>query len=146
MKIGITSDHGGYDLKNKIIKYYRNKIEIIDFGTNIKESVDYPDYAFKLGEAINNKEIDFGISICKTGIGMCIALNKIKGIYCAKLDNANDAIYAKIHNNANAISFGGAISFRKAKKLIDIFIKQSSNIEERHINRINKIRKYENEH
>ena len=80
MKIGITSDHGGYDLKNKIIKYYRNKIEIIDFGTNIKESVDYPDYAFKLGEAINNKEIDFGISICKTGIGMCIALNKIKGI------------------------------------------------------------------
>ena len=96
MKIGITSDHGGYKLKNKLIKSFRNKYDILDYGTDSEESVDYPDFAFKLGEAILRKEIDFGIAICKTGIGMSISLNKVKGIRCAKIDNLEDAYYSRI--------------------------------------------------
>ena len=78
MKIGIISDHRGYDLKKKILKI--KGITFIDYGTNSKETVDYPDYAFKLGKAINKKEVDLGIAICGSGIGMSIALNKVKGI------------------------------------------------------------------
>ncbi len=146
MKIGITSDHGGYKLKNKIINHYKDIYELKDYGTNSEESVDYPDYAFILGNSIINKEVDYGIAICKTGIGMSIALNKIKGVYCAKVDNKNDSYCSKNHNGVNAISLSGNMPFRKAKIIIDSFFKETNIIEERHQRRINKIRKYEDEH
>jgi ribose 5-phosphate isomerase B len=146
MKIGITSDHGGFKLKQKLISYYKNIYEVIDYGTNNEELVDFPDYAFILGENISNKNIDFGIAICTTGIGMSIALNKVKGVICAKVDNVNDSIYAGRHNGANAIAIGGFNSFSKAKKMIDTFLKQNLDSEERYKLRIEKIRKYENEH
>ena len=146
MKIGITSDHGGYKLKQKLINHYKTKYEVIDYGTNNETSVDYPDYAFILGENIVKKQVDFGIAICKTGIGMSIAMNKVKGVLCAKIDNENDSICARNHNGANAIAIGGYNSFRRAKKYIDLFLNRDLDIEQRHINRINKIKKYENEH
>ena len=146
MKIGITSDHGGYKLKNKLIKSFRNKYDILDYGTDSEESVDYPDFAFKLGEAILRKDIDFGIAICKTGIGMSISLNKVKGIRCAKIDNLEDAYYSKNHNNVNVIAISGKKSFIKAKGLVNTFIKTEVSKEKRHINRVNKIKEYENEH
>ena len=143
MKIGITSDHGGYKLKTKLIKYLNKKYEVIDFGTDSENSVDYPDYAIKLGKSISNKEIDYGIAICKTGIGMAIALNKVKGVMCAKLNNKKDAICARKHNGANAISMSGMTSFFKAKCLVNNFFGESIELEERHMRRINKIRSYE---
>lgn len=146
MKIGISSDHGGYILKSKIIKYLKIKYEVIDCGTNSIDSVDYPEYAFKLGELVANNELDLGIILCKTGIGVSIAANKVKGVRCAKIDNINDSKCAKIHNNANMISFGGNISFFKAKRLINTFLSYSSSKEKRHIRRVNKIKEYENEH
>ena len=91
MKIGIVSDHRGYETKKKILKEIKN-ISFIDYGTNSKESVDYPDYAFKLGKAINKKEVDLGIAICGSGIGMSIALNKVKGIRCARVTSIKDVI------------------------------------------------------
>lgn len=146
MKIGITSDHGGYKLKTKLIKYLKKNYEVIDYGTNSFESVDYPDFAFKLGNAITKKDLDFGIAICKSGIGMSIALNKIIGIRCAKIDNLKDSYYSKKHNNANALAISGNMPFFKAKILINNFIKTETSVIERHIRRINKIRKYEDEH
>ena len=78
IKIGIASDHRGFTAKEFLKEYFdENDIYVIDFGTNSAESVDFPVYAKKLGEAIQNEEIDLGIAICGTGIGMSIVLNKM---------------------------------------------------------------------
>lgn len=142
MKIGIVSDHRGYDLKKKIIKEIKN-IDFIDYGTNSKESVDYPDYAFKLGKAINKKEIELGIAICGSGIGMSIALNKVKGIRCARVVSIKDVKITKNDNNSNVISFSSNINFTKVKRMIEEFINTPYSNEERHQKRINKISEYE---
>ncbi len=146
MKIGITSDHGGYSLKTKLIKYLKSKYEVIDFGTDSTNSTDYPDFAFKLAESVSKEDINYGIAICKTGIGMSIAANKVKGVRCAKIDNLNDAKCAKNHNDANMLAIGGDMSFMKARKLITSFLNSEQSKEERHIRRVNKIKEYENEH
>ena len=87
MKIGLANDHRGYPLKEKIKKYLNKKgYEIIDYGTNSNESVDYTEYAFKIGEAIIKEEVELGIVICGTGIGISIACKKVKGRRCAKVD------------------------------------------------------------
>ena len=105
MKIGIANDHGGYELKFQLINKLEEKgYEIINYGSDNNERVDYPVYAFKLCQGVISKNIDFGIAICKTGIGMSIACNKVKGIRCAKIDNEIDAEYSKRHNNANVIA------------------------------------------
>ena len=105
MKIGIATDHRGVDLKQKLIIFLTEKgYNVVDYGTNSSDSVDYPDYAFKVGEAVRDKKIDQGILICGTGIGMSIALNKMKDIYCAKVSTNSEAALAKSHNNANALA------------------------------------------
>ncbi len=142
MKIGIISDHRGYDLKSKIIKEMKN-IEFIDYGTNSKESVDYPDYAFKLGKAINNKKVDFGIAICGSGIGMSIACNKVKGIRCARVNSIKDVIITRNDNNANIISFSSEINLKKVKRMIEEFINTPFSNLDRHVRRNNKISEYE---
>ena len=145
MKIGIASDHRGYVLKKEIIKELENEYEIIDFGTDSEERVDYPDYAFKLGKAIQNKDIDLGIAICGTGIGISIALNKVKGVLCAKISNKEEAKLAKEHNHANAIAFSGSTKIEEAKEMILTFLNSKPNNEQAHLNRINKILKYDEE-
>ena len=145
MKIGIASEHRGYVLKKEIIKELKNEYEIIDFGTDSEERVDYPDYAFKLGKAIQNKDIDLGIAICGTGIGISIALNKVKGVLCAKISNKEEAKLAKEHNHANAIAFSGSTKIEEAKEMILTFLNSKPNNEQAHLDRINKILKYEEE-
>lgn len=146
MKIGIASDHGGYKLKSKIIKFLnKQKYEVIDYGTDSEESVDYTDFAFNLCKSLVNKNIDLGITICKTGIGMSIACNKVKGIRCAKVDSLKDAYCSKNHNFANIISLNGTMSFCLVKRIIIKFLNSSNSKEERHIRRVNKITEYENE-
>ena len=142
MKIGIVSDHRGYETKKKILKEIKN-ISFIDYGTNSKESVDYPDYAFKLGKAINKKEVDLGIAICGSGIGMSIALNKVKGIRCARVTSIKDVVVTKIDNNSNVIAFSADINFNKIKRMIEEFINTPFSTDERHVRRINKIKEYE---
>lgn len=147
MKIGIASDHGGYKLKAKIIEYLlKNKYEVIDYGTDSEESVDYTDFAFKLSRNVVNKDVNIGIAICKTGIGMSIACNKVKGIRCAKVNNEKEAYCAKNHNFANIISLNGTMSFHLVKKILLKFLNSPESPEERHTRRVNKILVYENEH
>lgn len=142
MKIGIVSDHRGYELKSKIIKEIKN-IEFVDYGTNSSESVDYPDYAFKLGKAINERQVDLGIAICGSGIGISIACNKVKGIRCAKVTTIKDVIITRKDNNANVIAFSSETNIKKVKRMIEEFINTSFSNEERHNRRINKISEYE---
>ena len=104
MKIGIVSDHRGIELKKQIKKEFKN-IDFIDYGTDSIKSVDYPDYAFKLGKAINKKEVDLGIAICGSGIGMSIALNKVKKVRCARVTSIKDVKITRNDNNTNVIAF-----------------------------------------
>ena len=142
MKIGIASDHRGYDLKQKIIKDMKN-IEFVDFGTDSDKSVDYPDYAFKLCTGIINKKVDLGIAICGSGIGISIACNKVKGIRCARVTTIKDVKITKIDNNSNVIAFSSDINFDKIKRMIEEFINTPFSFDERHMRRINKISEYE---
>ena len=144
MKIGIANDHGGYELKFNLTKILEEKgYTIVNYGSDTSERVDYPEYAFKLCQGVINNEIDLGIVICKTGIGMSIACNKVKGIRCAKIDNEIDAKYSKCHNNANVLAFTAHKSKEEILKLIEIFINNTFE-GDRHQNRLDMIMKYEN--
>lgn len=143
MKIGIASDHRGYELKEKLIKALEEKYDIIDCGATSKESTDYPDYAFKLGNLVANNEADFGIAICGSGIGISIACNKVKGIRCAKVDSLEEIIATRNDNDSNVIAFGEKMPLNKALEFIETFINTEASQEEKHIRRRNKIKEYE---
>ena len=125
MKIAIASDHGGFDLKQKLIEYYQKQnIELENLGTNSTDSVDYPDFGAKMARYILEKKADLGILICGTGIGISIAANRFKGIRAALLYSDFAAEMAKKHNNANIIAFGGrTMDFEDVVRRIDIFMK-----------------------
>ena len=142
MKIGIASDNRGVILKEKIKNYLNDRYQIIDYGTNSIESVDYPQYAYKIGEAVHDKKIDLGILICGTGIGMSIACNKVKGVRCAKVNDKEEAFLARNHNNANVIALSEkTIDY---KEIIDTFLTTNFSDEEKHHRRVEMIDKYGN--
>lgn len=143
VKIGIASDHRGYILKEQLIDRLMDEYEITDCGTTSTESVDYPDYAFKLGNLVADKDVKFGIAICGTGIGISIACNKVKGIRCAKVDTLEEAIATRIDNDSNIIAFGEKMPLDKAIELIKAFIKTKASSEEKHVRRRQKIAEYE---
>ena len=109
-KLGIACDHAGYELKEFLVGYLGSKgYDVYDFGTNSPESVDYPDYAQKVGEAIASGKGDQGILICGTGIGMSIAANKVKGVRAALCNDCYSAAKARQHNNANVLCMGARV-------------------------------------
>ena len=122
--IALASDHGGFEIKEAIKAYLQEKeIAFIDYGTNSTESVDYPVYAKKVCESIQNGESRLGILCCGTGIGMSIAANKQKGIRAAVLSDEFSAEMTRRHNDANVLCLGGRIiNSEKAVKLAEIFI------------------------
>lgn len=110
MKIAIGSDHGGYELKEIIKKHLQEKgFDIKDFGTDSTESTDYPDFAEAVGKAVANKELEKGILICGTGIGISIAANKIPGVRCGLVSDCFSARSTRQHNDANIIALGGRV-------------------------------------
>ena len=144
MKLGIASDHGGFELKEELKKHIEEKgIEIKDFGTHSLKSVDYPDYAKKLCDAVLSSEVDLGIAICGTGVGVSIACNKVDGIRAGHCTDSFTARMIRNHNNANVICLGGRITgIEIAKDIIDNFL--NSEFEGgRHQNRIDKITEIE---
>ena len=147
MKIGLANDHRGYPLKEKIKKYLLKKgYEVIDYGTSSLESVDYTDYAFRIGEAVVKKEVDYGIVICGTGIGISIACNKVIGIRCAKVDTVRQARLTRLDNDANILSLDGSISKFRALDIVDAFLKTEYSNLDKHNRRLEKIKKYEKNH
>lgn len=143
IRIGIASDHRGYTLKEQIIDKLMNQYEIIDCGTTSIKSVDYPDYAFKLGNLVADKDVDFGIAICGSGIGISIACNKVKGIRCAKVSNEKEAQVTRNDNDANIVAFSSNTQLDEALKIINTFINTPFSNEQRHQKRIDKIKEYE---
>ncbi|HPE15104.1 MAG TPA: RpiB/LacA/LacB family sugar-phosphate isomerase [Bacilli bacterium] len=139
--IGIVSDHRGYELKKEIISKLKDMA--IDYGTNSSDSVDYPDYAKLLAEKVINHEIDFGIAICGTGIGMSIACNKFNDIRCAKVNNIKEAFLARSHNNANIMAISSETNIDDVLEWIDTFIKTKFSDEEKHHRRVSKISEIE---
>ena len=144
MKIGIASDHRGYKLKEQIKKELtKNNYEVIDYGTYNEDSCDYPDFAYKLGNGILLNEVHFGIAICGSGIGMSIALNKMRGIYCAKISNPDEAMHTRIDNNTNCIAIGESMPINVAILSIETFITTEYSFLEKHNRRINKLKQVE---
>ena len=137
MKIGIASDHRGYKVKEKLKKYFDKKnIEYVDYGTDSTEVVDYPLYAKELCKSVLSKDVEMGILICGTGIGMSIVANKFKGIMCAKVDNSDEARLAKEHNHANVIMW-------EIKDIVDAYLGSEYLEDERYLRRIEEIKKIE---
>jgi ribose 5-phosphate isomerase B len=143
MKIGFASDHRGYKLKNELMAKLKEEYEVEDYGTYTEESTDYPDYAFKLGENVVAKNVDYGVAICGSGIGISIACNKVKGIRCAKVDSLEDVKATRNDNDSNIIAFGEKMPFEKAYELVKTFINTPASLEEKHVRRRNKIKEYE---
>lgn len=144
MQIMIGSDHAGYEMKNEVAEFLRKRgYSIQDVGTFSEESVDYPDFAFKVAEGVAKKEADYGVLICGSGIGVSISANKVKGIRCALIYNLEVARLAKEHNDANVLAFGSRFMTASfIEEAIQIFL--GATFEEgRHSNRIRKIKAYE---
>ena len=140
MKIGIGSDHGGYELKESIKEYLNQLgVEFVDYGTNSLESVDYPDFGKKVADAVLEKQVDRGILICGTGIGISITANRIQGISCALCTDTFSARMSREHNNANILALGGrVVGTGLALDIVKIFL--DTEFEGgRHERRINKI-------
>ena len=140
MKIGIASDHKGFSMKKEIISFLKQlNYEVKDYGTNSEESSDYPDYAHLLCDALNQGNIDFGIAICYTGIGMSIACNKVKGIRAAKVCNKLEAELTRKHNDANVLVLSAMMKMDEVKEIVSVFLETKFSHEERHIRRIGKL-------
>ncbi len=146
MKISIGSDHGGFSLKEEIIKeLQKQNVEVVDKGTYDTTSVDYPVYAEKVCRDIQKKVSDFGVLICTTGIGMCISANKFKGIRAALVSNKDSAIMTRRHNNSNVICLGARYtSLNDAVDWIMTFVNEKFE-GGRHLRRVELIGKQEEE-
>lgn len=145
MKIAIASDHRGIEYKKEVIEYLKSKnYEIIDCSKENTPTDDYPDFAFKVCKKIVDKEAEIGILVCRTGIGMSIAANKVRGIRCAKINSVEDAILCRNDNGANVMTFNYTDGMDNIKNYIDAFLNAEVINDERHQRRVNKIIKYEN--
>ena len=147
MKIAIASDHRGVTYKQQIIEYLNEKeYEVLDCSPENTPTDDYPDFAFKVCEKVVLKEAEIGILLCRTGIGMSIAANKVKGIRCAKLDSVEDAVLCRNDNGANVMAFNYTKDIHEIEDMIDAFISAEVMNDERHKRRVGKIMQYEETH
>lgn len=138
--LAIASDHGGFELKLALVAMLSERlIDFVDFGPDSLDSVDYPDYARRVAEAVSSEKVESGILICGTGIGMSISANKFPGVRAALVHDEFTAQMAKEHNNANILVLGGRIlSPEMGRKLVGIWL-DSDYEGGRHQNRLNKI-------
>lgn len=145
MKIGIGADHGAYKLKEVIKKHLNEKgYEVVDYGTNGPESVDYPKYGEAVAKGIIKEEIERGIVCCGTGIGIGLAANKVKGIRCANVSDTFSAKMSRAHNNCQMISLGERVlGYGLALELVDAFLETEFE-GERHAKRVDMIIDIEN--
>ena len=147
MKIGIANDHRGYELKQKLTEYLTNKgYTVINYGTDSTDRVDYTVYGFKLGEKVASKEVDCGIAICGSAIGISIACNKVKGVRCGKINNVEEAIHGKERDYINVVALSGeGTSYEENVKIVDAFLTTRYNLEDpAYIKRLRDIEAYEN--
>ena len=151
MRIAIGADHGGFILKENLLEYLRQQdLEVLDFGTDSLSSVDYPDFAALVGKAIQEGRADRGILICGSGVGVCIAANKMKGIYAGLCHDAYSAQQGVEHDGMNVLCLGGrVVGDELARLLVRKFLQAEYLGEEpegeRHGRRVTKIKEIENQ-
>lgn len=146
MKIGIANDHTAVEMKNEISTYLKDKgYEIVNYGTDESASCDYPVYGEKVAKAVAANEVDLGIAICGTGVGISLACNKVKGIRCCVCSEPYSAKLSRMHNNSNVLAFGArVIGVEMAKMIVDSWLEAEFE-GGRHQRRIDMIMSIENE-
>ena len=124
MKIGVANDHASVEMKQQVVAYLKEKgYDVVNYGTDSTESCDYPVYGEKIGHAVVSGEVDFGIAICGTGLGISLAANKVHGIRAAVCSEPYTARLSRQHNDANILAFGSrVIGIELAKMIIDEFL------------------------
>ena len=141
-KISIGCDHAGFEVKEMILNLLNEMgYEMIDFGTNSSESVDYPIYGIKVGESVATKQVNRGIVVCGSGIGISIAANKVTGVRAALCSTVEHAVLSRKHNNANVLAIGARLTNNQEIKEIVINWLNTSFEGGRHQERINLIEK-----
>jgi len=141
MRISIASDHGGVELKKEIYNHLKEKgIEVTDLSPINDSNDDYPTFAYVVGKSIQEKKADLGILVCRSGIGLSIAANKMQSVYCARITNFSEVELSCNHNGINCMSLAGDLmSIEEAIKSVDIFIESERLDSERHQRRFQKI-------
>lgn len=146
MKIAVASDHRGYQIKSKILAQVTELgHEAFDYGPSVEESVDYPDYGAKVAKAVSNGELDRGILICGTGMGMCIVANKFLGVRAASCHDDVSAEMSRRHNDANIMCLSAdLLGERLATRMVEVWLTTEFD-GGRHARRLDKISLYEAE-
>ena len=145
MKIGIANDHRGMEHNKRITKMLEQMgYEVVNYGPKVLDPLDdYPDFAFALGKAVVKGEVERGILICRTGIGISIACNKVKGIRCAKVTTVEEARLCRVDNDANVITVSYEYSEKRLKRILETFLTTKHSTHPRHQKRIDKITRFE---
>ncbi len=146
MRIAIAADHAGFTIKDDVINTIQSLgHDIVDLGTYNQEPVDYPDYAAKVGKAIQDRQVDRGVLICGSGVGVCVAANKIKGVYACVCHDTYSAHQGVEHDNMNVLCIGSRIvGIELVKDIITSFLAAKFIGEGRFLRRVEKIYKLEN--
>jgi ribose 5-phosphate isomerase B len=147
MRIAIACDHAGFPLKAAVIETVQAAGHtVLDLGTHNTDPVDYPDYAEKAGRALQRGEADRAILLCGSGVGACIAANKMKGVYACLCHDTYSAHQGVEHDNMNALCLGGRIiGVELVKEIVRAFLSVEFSSEERHRRRVGKILQLESE-
>jgi len=143
-RIAIGSDHGGYALKDKVIRMLKkSKYTVQDMGTYSGEACDYPEYGFQAAKKVSLRKADRAIVICKTGIGMSVIANKLPGVRAGLCGSVADASSAREHNDTNVLVLAASkLSAPKAQEIIRVWLKTKF-LKGRHARRVNQIKKLE---
>jgi RpiB/LacA/LacB family sugar-phosphate isomerase len=147
MRVALAADHAGFSLKTKIAAYLEEAgFEILDLGTNNEEPVDYPDFAHAIGKALQQQEADRGILICGSGVGACVAANKMSTIRAGLCHDTYSAHQGVEHDDINVLCLGArVIGEELARELVSAFLSARFTGEERHRRRLDKIKAMEGE-
>ena len=148
-RIYIASDHAGYEMRKEIISILKSKYEFKDLGPKSNKSIDYPLYAFKVGEKVISDPHSIGILICGTGFGMCIAANKVKGVRAVTITDPKIASLAKLHNNCTVITLSARFNtldnnIKIINSFMDASFDEKDPANERHVRRLKLISEREN--
>jgi len=150
MRVAVSCDHAGYIIKDVVIRVAKAEgHDVLDLGTHNPETVDYPDYVIKLGLAILAEKVDRGIVLCGSGVGACIAANKMRGVYAAVCHDTYSAHQGVEHDRMNVLCLGGRIvGIKLVEELVATFLRAryigNDPGEHRHARRVEKIREIEN--
>lgn len=139
--IAVGADHAGFPLKDPVVKYLKSAgFEVLDFGTNNTDPVDYPDFAIKVGEAIREGKAEMGVVLCGSGVGACVAANKIPGVRAGLCHDTFSARQGREDDDTNVLCMGARVVGESlAMEILKSFVNAKFSGLERHVRRLNKV-------